>query len=243
MGAIVAAMSMGGSSARSSAPALGRRLGTARAILLCQAWRCHRRCSSHSPAPAPVGRRGGRRRPVGAGVVAGNVIKGSWRQAYTPPRSSAGSSHACTWSTTDDAAGCARRRALASWLGVRDGIWCAATWLTLTCGFLMAGPLRHRRDLPDHPHTSAFSARRSSAADRGMSVASTRPKHDRDRAEDAEVRRLVVRGRSSRRGCRTWRCRARPRGRTARPSACGTPSARAWSTATARPGRAAARRS
>ncbi|GAA0916652.1 hypothetical protein GCM10009558_112250 [Virgisporangium aurantiacum] len=85
VGGIVAAMSVGGAVGAPLAPALGRRSGTARAILLCQL------VAMPSSLLIPLTGAGPRLAAavaggvlVGTGVVAGNVIKGSWRQAYTP---------------------------------------------------------------------------------------------------------------------------------------------------------------
>jgi predicted MFS family arabinose efflux permease len=150
VGAVMAAMSVGGAVGAFVAPALGRRLGTARAMLVCQL------VAMPSALLIPLTGTGTRLLAavaggvlVGVGVVAGNVIKGSWRQVYTPHHllgRVVASMHLVNFGTMP--LGALVGGALASWLGVRSAIWCAAGFLALTCLTLLFSRLRVLRDLP-----------------------------------------------------------------------------------------------
>ncbi|MFC5008008.1 MFS transporter [Dactylosporangium cerinum] len=153
VGAVVAAMSAGGALGAFVAPALGRRLGTARATLLCQlvAMPAALLIPLTGPGPGLAAVVAGGVL-IGTGVVAGNVIKASWRQVYTPRQllgRVVASMHLLNFGTMP--LGALIGGALASWLSVRAAIWCAAAWLALTCVLLLASPIRRRRDLPSKP--------------------------------------------------------------------------------------------
>jgi predicted MFS family arabinose efflux permease len=86
VGTLIALMSLGGVIGASIATRIGRRLGTARGLLICEL--------AGSPAALliPITGPGPRLAfliaggiVVGTGVVAGNVLKASWRQTYCPP--------------------------------------------------------------------------------------------------------------------------------------------------------------
>jgi MFS family permease len=153
VGGVVAAMSVGGAAGAFLAPALSRRLGTARATLVCQL------VAMPATLLIPLTDAGPRLLAavaggvlVGTGVVAGNVIKGSWRQAYTPHHllgRVVASMQLLNFGTMP--AGALIGGALAAWLGVRPAIWCAATFLTLVGAALLASPIRGLRDLPAVP--------------------------------------------------------------------------------------------
>jgi MFS family permease len=155
IGVVVAAMSVGGAVGAFVAPALSRRLGTARAILICQL------VAMPSALLIPLTGNGFRVLAavaggvlVGLGVVAGNVIKGSWRQTYTPHHllgRVVASMQLLNFGTMP--VGALVGGALATWLGVRPAIWCAATFLALVCLSLLASPIRNLRDLPAAPVT------------------------------------------------------------------------------------------
>ncbi|WP_327001929.1 MFS transporter [Dactylosporangium sp. NBC_01737] len=153
VGAVVATMSLGGAIGAFVAPMVGRRFGTARATLVCQLVAMPSALLIPLTGPGPgltAAVAGGVL--IGTGVVAGNVIKGSWRQAYTPHHllgRVVASMHLLNFGTMP--LGALIGGALATWLGVRAAIWCAATWLALSCLLLLAGPLRRHRDLPDRP--------------------------------------------------------------------------------------------
>jgi MFS family permease len=153
VGAVVAAMSVGGAVGAFVAPALGRWLGTARATLWCQL------VAMPAALLIPLTGTGARLAPaiaggvlVGVGVVAGNVIKGSWRQTYTPHHllgRVVASMQLLNFGTMP--LGALVGGALATWLGVRSAIWCAATFLAVLVVALVFSPLRGRRDLPGSP--------------------------------------------------------------------------------------------
>jgi MFS family permease len=150
VGAVMAAMSVGGAVGAFVAPALGRRLGSARATLVCQL------VAMPSALLIPLTGSGFRLLAavaggvlVGTGVVAGNVIKGSWRQTYTPHHllgRVVASMQLLNFGTMP--VGALIGGALATWLGVRPAIWCAATFLALVGATLLASPIRSLRDLP-----------------------------------------------------------------------------------------------
>jgi MFS family permease len=158
VGGIVAAMSVGGAVGAFLAPMLGRRYGTARAILLCQL------VAMPSALLIPLTGAGPRLAAavaggvlVGTGVVAGNVIKGSWRQTYTPHHllgRVVASMQLLNFGTMP--VGALAGGALAAWLGVRPAIWCAATFLALVCVGLLFSPVRRLRDLPAQPAVLQF---------------------------------------------------------------------------------------
>jgi hypothetical protein len=86
---------------------------------------------------------------VGLGIVAGNVVKGGWRQAYTPHHllgRVVASMQLLNFGTMP--LGALVGGAPATWLGVRPAVWCAATFLAF---FLVFSPLPGLRDLPIRP--------------------------------------------------------------------------------------------
>jgi MFS family permease len=151
VGAVMAAMSVGGAAGAFVAPALGRRLGTARAMLVCQL------VAMPSALLIPLTDTGFRLAAAvaggalgGLGVVAGNVIKGSWRQVYTPHHllgRVVASMQLVNFGTMP--LGALVGGLLASRLGVRSTIWCAAAFLALTGLALLFSRLRGLRDLPE----------------------------------------------------------------------------------------------
>jgi MFS family permease len=156
VGAVVAAMSAGGALGAFVAPALGRRFGTARASLLCQLVAMPAALLIPLTEPGPqlaAAVAGGV--PIGTGVVVGNVIKGSRRQAYTPRHllgRVVASMHLLNFGTMP--LGALIGGVLASALSVRAAIWRAAAWLALSCALLLASPIRKHRDLPTQPDES-----------------------------------------------------------------------------------------
>ncbi|MFY1595061.1 MFS transporter [Micromonospora sp. WMMD737] len=153
VGALVAAMSLGGIVGALSATLLGRRLGTARAMLLAAVF-------TGPPALLiPLAGPGGRLALpaiggmlVSLGVAVGNVLKGSFRQTYTPHQLLGRvtvSMHMLNYGTIPLAAVLAG--AIGAALGAGTAIAVMTAWLALTPAILLIGPLRRRRDLPVAP--------------------------------------------------------------------------------------------
>jgi MFS family permease len=155
VGGVVAGMSLGGVIGAALATRIARRFGTARAMLVCEL----------VAAPAglliPLARPGLGLAPVvagglivGAGVVAGNVIKGSWRQVYTPHHLLGrviSSTQLVNLGTVP--IGAVLGGALGTALGLRPAMWLLTGGLALTGLILLVGPLRRHRDLPSRPET------------------------------------------------------------------------------------------
>ncbi|MFG3420759.1 MFS transporter [Micromonospora sp. NPDC048063] len=153
VGALVAVMSLGGIVGALLATRLGRRIGTARALLLAGAL-------SGPPAlliplagpgsalvlPAVGGML------LSLGVAVGNVIKGSFRQTYTPHHLLGRvtvSMQMLNYGTIPLAALLAG--AVGAAYGTGTAIAVMTGWLALTPVILLVGPLRRRRDLPAAP--------------------------------------------------------------------------------------------
>jgi predicted MFS family arabinose efflux permease len=150
VGTVFAVVSIGGLVGASMAGRIARRFGTARGLLLCD----------FAIAPfiflLPLA---GRQLPLPlsalawsvavAGVVAGNVIAGSFYQAYCPPeligriRASSSTVNYCAIPV-----GALLGGYLGGVLGSRTTIWIMASVLLSAGLFLLAGPIRRRRDLP-----------------------------------------------------------------------------------------------
>jgi hypothetical protein len=88
---------------------------------------------------------------VAAGVVAGNVINGSFRQRYCPPallgRATA-SMRVLNYGTMPLAA--VLGGALATTIGPRATMWAGTAGVLLAATVLLVGPVKTRRDLPEH---------------------------------------------------------------------------------------------
>lgn len=153
VGVLTAAMSTGGVLGAAVAGRLGRRLGSARAVLVCNI----------GALPAglliPLTGTGPRLALVvvagvliGAGVVAGNVIKGVFRQTYVP-RQLLGRVMVTMQVVNLGPMpfGAVVGGALGATLGVRPAMWVITGYLALTGLVLLIGPLPRRRDLPDRP--------------------------------------------------------------------------------------------
>ena len=153
IGGLAMAGSVGGVLGSALAPRLARRLGDARAVLLCQV------CCVPFGLLIPLTGKGfglllfavGEFVLV-AGIVAANVIFAGWRQAYCPPellgRVSASSS---VVSTSMIALGGLLGGALGSAIGTRATLWVMTALLVLSLGILLASPIRGRRDFPSAP--------------------------------------------------------------------------------------------
>jgi MFS family permease len=157
VGGLLAAMSLGGVLGATLATRIGRRFGTAHGTLLCEL----------GAAPfgllIPLTGAGPRLAlpvvggiVVGAGIVAGNVLKGSFRQTYSP-RHLLGritvSMQLLNYGTIP--AGALLAGTLGTTLGVRATIWIMTASLTPAALVLLIGPLRRHRDLPTRPNLPA----------------------------------------------------------------------------------------
>jgi MFS family permease len=149
-GLVLSAMSAGGVAGAALAGQLAIRFGTARALLL----------SHFVTAPAalliPLTEPGPRLGCavaggvlVGAGVVAGNVIQGTFRQTYTP-RPLLGrvivTMQFLNYGTIP--LGALAAGALSAAIGVRAALWISVVGVALAPLVLLIGPMRRLRDLP-----------------------------------------------------------------------------------------------
>ncbi|GGO15343.1 MFS transporter [Micromonospora parathelypteridis] len=156
VGALVGVMSAGGIVGALLATTLARRCGTARALLA---------GAVLTGPPAlliPLATPGvGLIWPalggvlIGLGVAIGNVVKGAFRQAYTPHHLLGRvtvSMHLLNYGTIPLAAVLAG--AIGARYGVETAIGVMTAWLALTPLILLIGPIRRRRDLPAAPAAS-----------------------------------------------------------------------------------------
>ncbi|MBY8872646.1 MFS transporter [Micromonospora sp. PLK6-60] len=150
VGAVVGAMSVGGVLGALLATTLSRRLGSARALLLAAA------LTGPPALLVPLARPGaGLLWPVlggllvSLGVAVGNVVKGAFRQAYTPHHLLGRvtvSMQLLNYGMIPPAALLAGT--LGATLGPRAAIWLMTGWLAASPLLLLIGPLRRRRELP-----------------------------------------------------------------------------------------------
>lgn len=156
VGALVGVMSAGGIIGALVATTVARRCGTARALLIAAALTGPPALLIPLAAPG-VGLAwpalGGLL--IGLGVAIGNVVKGAFRQTYTPHHLLGRvtvSMHLLNYGTIPLAA------VLAGVIGARYGVGTAivvmTAWLALTPLILFVGPIRRRRDLPAAPVAS-----------------------------------------------------------------------------------------
>jgi MFS family permease len=153
VGVLVAATSLGAVIGAAAATRVARRFGSGRGLLLCEI------------ACAPFGLLIPLTQPglrlallvlgggvVAAGVSAGNVIKGSFRQTYTP-RHLLGrvtvSMQLLNYGTIP--VGALLGGALGAAIGLRPTMWITMSGVVLATFTLLVGPIRRRRDLPSHP--------------------------------------------------------------------------------------------
>lgn len=153
VGYLVAAGTAGGVLGAFAATRLSRRFGTARALVLCQL------CTAPFALLVPLAAQGWRLSlvvfggsVVTAGVVAGNVIRGGFRQAYVP-------SHllgrvVVSMQFLNFGAiplGALAAGALGDALGAGATMWLTAGGVALAGLLLLIGPLHRRTDLPVRP--------------------------------------------------------------------------------------------
>ncbi|SCL37131.1 Predicted arabinose efflux permease, MFS family [Micromonospora rhizosphaerae] len=150
VGLLIGLASLGGIVGATIATALARRVGTARALLLAA-------LGTGPPALLiPLAGPGAQVLwlvlggvVVSLAVAVGNVVKGSFRQTYTPHALLGRvtvSMQLLNFGTIPLAAVLAG--ALGSAYGPGRAIWAMTGWLALTPLILLVGPLRRRRDLP-----------------------------------------------------------------------------------------------
>ena len=179
IGALFMTASVGGVVGALLAARIARRVGAARAVLLCQL------CAVTFGLLLPLTTAGFGLLffAVGsfvlvAGIVASNVIFSGWRQAYCPPallgRVSASSS---VIATSMAALGGLLGGTLGATIGTRATMWVMVVLLVLSTGILLASPIRGRREFP---MTSEF----PSAADAHL----PQPGDDLGRAVDRDDR-------------------------------------------------------
>ncbi|MCZ7379491.1 MFS transporter [Micromonospora sp. WMMC250] len=156
VGALVGVMSAGGIVGALVATTVGRRWGTARALLI---------GGVLAGPPAlliPLAAPGvGLTWPalggvlVGLGVAVGNVVKGAFRQTYTPHHMLGRvtvSMQLLNYGTIPVAAVLAG--VIGARLGVGTAVFVMAAWQAFTPLILLIGPIRRRRDLPAAPVAS-----------------------------------------------------------------------------------------
>lgn len=156
VGALVAVMSAGGIIGALLATTLGRRCGTARALLIGAVFTGPPALLIPLAAPG-IGLAwpalGGLL--IGLGVAIGNVVKGAFRQTYTPHHLLGRvtvSMHLLNYGTIPLAAVLAG--AIGARYGVGTAIFVMTAWLAVTPLILLIGPIRRRRDLPAAPAAS-----------------------------------------------------------------------------------------
>ena len=151
VGVIVAIMSCGGVLGALVATTVARRFGTARGMLLCQLGAAPFALLIPLAGPGPrlaLVVLGGM--AVGTGIVAGNIIKDSFRQTYTPRRLLGRvitGMHLINYGTIP--LGALLGGLLGTVLGLRPTMWIMTAALVLSTGILLTGPIRHHRDLPE----------------------------------------------------------------------------------------------
>ena len=152
-GLLIAVGSVGGVLGAFSAPWLGRRLGTARALLLCKVGSTP--LGLLIPLAGPGWRLGlfgvGAMTMVG-GIVAGNVISGGFMQAYCP-RELMGRI-TTTMQVVNFGAiplGAVLGGFLVDRVGFRPALWLLFAGFVAFSVILLAAPIRGQRDLPTHP--------------------------------------------------------------------------------------------
>jgi len=153
VGLLLATMSLGGVLGAVLAAPIARRFGTAHGMLLCQLGAAPFGLLIPLTGPGPrlaFLLAGGL--AIGTGVVAGNVIKSSFRQAYSP-RHLLGritvSMQLLNYGTIP--VGAVLGGTLGTVLGIRPTLWVMTSGLLAAALTLLVGPIRRQRDLPGAP--------------------------------------------------------------------------------------------
>lgn len=154
VGALLAVIGLGGIVGAASARAIAARLGSARAVVVCGLGATPFGLLTPLAAAGPrlaLFAVGGV--VVSAGITAGNVIARSFRQAYCPPEMLGRlTASARTLAYGAIPLGALLAGALGTTMGIRAAFWVMTALLVAAGAVLLAGPLRHRRRLPDRPH-------------------------------------------------------------------------------------------
>jgi MFS family permease len=160
IGLLLALTSLGGVAAAAAVPHLVGRLGSARTLVACKAGAGA--CSLLIPVTQP----GLGLLPfilgstlVVAGVVAGNVVSSSFRQAYCPPALLGRVMTSMQFVNLGAIPfGAVLAGFAATAAGTRGAIWLMTTGYALSGLILVLGPLRGRRDMPTRPVLVTWSA-------------------------------------------------------------------------------------
>lgn len=160
VGALIALVSLGGVLGAACATRIARRFGSARGYLLCELLGCSAALLVPlTAAGARVGLFAIGGVGVVAGVVAANVIKGSWRQTYCP-RELLGrvitSSQLLNYGVIP--VGALLAGVLAGALGVRTSLWIMTGIVAVSPLILLRSPVRKRGDLPRTAEPQATAA-------------------------------------------------------------------------------------
>ncbi|MFC6879203.1 MULTISPECIES: MFS transporter [Actinomadura] len=153
VGALVAASGLGAVLGAVCATAVARRLGSARGLLAAEVGAAPFGLLIPLTAPGAglaLAVAGGF--VLGAGAAVGNVLKGSFRQTYTP--SGLLGRVTVTMQLVGYGTiplGALVAGALGGALGVRPALWTITGWLAASGTLLLIGPLRRHRDLPTRP--------------------------------------------------------------------------------------------
>jgi MFS family permease len=188
VGLLLGAMSVGGLLGAAFASALSRTVGSARGMIAANAaagpFALLIPLTDQGPRLALVVLGG---MGVGAAVVAGNVLKSSFRQAYTP-RPMLGrvvvGMQFFNYGTIP--LGAVIGGALGTALGLRPTMWLMAVGVALAPLALLVGPMKRSRDFPDHPGQDPAADGRGGDDDEG------RPEH-----RPAGLRRASAQSRAS----------------------------------------------
>jgi predicted MFS family arabinose efflux permease len=157
-GLVMAAFGVGGVLGAIVARPLGRRFGTARAMLIAA-------IGPLSSLPLLALTHTGpdltfaviANMLIAGGVVTSNVIGASFRQAYVPPYLLGRvSSATMTVSYAMMPAGALLAGVIATALGIRTTMWIITGMIAASGLIYLPTPLRRQRDLPRRPHPSAF---------------------------------------------------------------------------------------
>lgn len=153
VGALVAAMSLGGVAGAAIASWIARRFGTARAVLLCQLG------TGPFGLLIPLTDSGARLAFVvvgglvlNTGIVAGNVVRASFRQTYTPHHLLG--RVVTSFQLVNYGAiplGALLAGSLGTAFDVRSTMWIMMGTMALAGLVLLIGPIRRHRDLPSQP--------------------------------------------------------------------------------------------
>ena len=150
VGVLLATMSVGGVIGAASATRIAAKLGTAHGMLLCQLLSAPFALLIPLTGPGPrLAFTAVAGIAIGAGVVAANVIRGSFRQAYTPGdllgRVTV-SMQFLNYGTIP--LGALLGGALGQMIGLRPAMWVMTATVAVTPLLLLLGPIRKSRDLP-----------------------------------------------------------------------------------------------